>query len=263
MSILWRKVLFRAFLTAAASLSATLLIAFTVVPAFGGSMDGMGLIMCIVCPLVTAGPASAMQFYQIERLHQARAQIAQSHAQLDTMHTELRSAHAALAYSAQRDGMTGALNRESFFSALDASASGSGTLLFIDADHFKRINDTFGHAAGDEALKGLARVINAAIREGDYFGRIGGEEFAVFLSGLHQRDEVTAVAERIRKAVAGIQLASSEGQRIPLTVSIGAVSFSARCNVTELWKKADKHLYDAKNQGRNRVVMGGNISAAA
>ena len=98
--------------------------------------------------------------------------------------------------------MTGMLNRESFFAALEGSRrkSDRGALLIIDADHFKKINDNFGHLTGDAALLEIAAAISRAIRVGDILGRIGGEEFGAFLVGASDKEAIR-VAERIRREV--------------------------------------------------------------
>ncbi|TMV16891.1 GGDEF domain-containing protein [Rhizobium sp. Td3] len=256
---IWKKVLLRSFVAALVSIAASLAICFTIVPITGGSLDGVGLIMATVCPLVIAWPASALQFYQYERLRETRLALAESHRKLETMHGELKQAHEALAFTASRDAMTGALNRENFMLALKDARCRTGTVLFIDADHFKTINDTFGHLTGDEALKSIADRINACIRGEDFFGRLGGEEFAVFLHGVHENHKVLAIAQRICDEVSAVEMMTADGAVVPLSISIGTASFTRSRDMDRLCKEADNQLYEAKRRGRNRVVVGGNI----
>ena len=153
------------------------------------------------------------------------------------------------------DPLTGLRNRREFERALSAYGPRSpdpATLIYVDLDHFKRLNDTLGHAAGDAALQHVARLLEAAVRDGDLVARIGGEEFAVWLprAGLREGMEV---AERIRRSVAEKPLAWS-GSPYPLTTSCGIASFPELVgDVLNLPAAADAALYRAKQAGRNRV----------
>jgi diguanylate cyclase (GGDEF)-like protein len=160
--------------------------------------------------------------------------------------------------------MTGMLNRESFFSVLDGSRrkTDRGALLIIDADHFKKINDSYGHLTGDRALLEMAAAISSGVRAGDVLGRIGGEEFGAFLVGASDQEAIR-VAERIRRAVETIRFQPVDGRMLPLTVSIGGTHCGPDANVSELMHAADKRLYEAKGRGRNRAIFDGGISAAA
>jgi diguanylate cyclase (GGDEF)-like protein len=119
----------------------------------------------------------------------------------------------------------------------------------FDIDHFKRINDCFGHATGDEVLKKVARIARSVMRGDDVVGRIGGEEFVCLLSGL-DRQRALALAERLRRAV-------SEGDRsdgLPVTtISLGVALLRAGDTSTSLLERADAALYEAKEAGRNQV----------
>jgi diguanylate cyclase (GGDEF)-like protein len=150
--------------------------------------------------------------------------------------------------------MTGALNRDTFFQMLEAFASNGrgGSLLYIDADYFKRINDSFGHQTGDEALRGIARAIAAALDEDDIWGRIGGEEFAVCLA-TEDPEAALQIAEKIRYLVENITLFHKE-KVVPISVSIGAVTFASGFHADRMASEADRRLYRAKRYGRNRVV---------
>ena len=251
------RILLKSTLVAFSSLIASVLLAITVIPAIGGVVDGNAWLMLTICPLLIAGPASAVTFWQGERLKKAHRDLARTHAQL-------AAAHRRLEEKASRDHMTGMLNRESFFAALEGSRrrADRGALLIVDADHFKKINDSFGHLTGDTALLEIAAAIARAIRLGDILGRIGGEEFGAFLVGASDK-EAARVAERIRREVELIRFQPLDERTVPLTVSIGGTLCPPDANVSELMRAADKRLYEAKNRGRNLAIFDGGISAAA
>lgn len=251
------RIFLKSTLVAFSSLLASVLLSITVVPALGGSVDGSAWVMLTICPLAIAWPASAFTFWQSERLKSAHRELSRAHAQL-------AAAHRRLEEKASRDNMTGMLNRESFFAALDRSRrkTDRGALLIIDADHFKKINDSFGHLTGDTALLEIAAAISRAIRTGDILGRIGGEEFGAFLAGANDK-EATRVAERIRREVELIRFQPADERVVPLTVSIGGTPCGLDVNVSDLMRAADKRLYEAKSRGRNRAIFDDGISVAA
>jgi diguanylate cyclase (GGDEF)-like protein len=122
----------------------------------------------------------------------------------------------------------------------------------LDIDHFKRINDNFGHPVGDLAIKALAEICNQALRPHDILARYGGEEFVLTLP---HTDEAGArvVAERIRKAVEQLELASASGP-VRFTVSIGLSIYKKDLSLEHILERADQALYKAKQAGRNRIV---------
>lgn len=173
---------------------------------------------------------------------------------------QLNLAQLKLAVLASTDGLTGLLNRHGFMSAVELAmrddkgdTAQRGALLIVDADNFKQINDRFGHAAGDSALRLLGDNMQRMLRPEDRLGRIGGEEFAIYLPGLSALAAET-VAERVRHAVATADFAP-ENSREPLTVSIGGAAFEHPISFAELFRLADRQLYRAKAEGRNRVVF--------
>jgi diguanylate cyclase (GGDEF)-like protein len=139
-----------------------------------------------------------------------------------------------------------------------AARTGAGCgILMIDLDHFKRVNDTHGHLAGDDVLRAVAEAVRGEVRIYDSVGRFGGEEFVVLLPGIGQGHSV-AVAERIRDAVAELAVEVAGGARTVtgLSVSIGvAVHPAAGAAVDEVLGAADRAVYEAKNSGRNRVCV--------
>jgi two-component system cell cycle response regulator len=162
--------------------------------------------------------------------------------------------------SSTRDALTGAYNRRHFEDRLRAEiafavrhATDCG-LLLLDLDHFKRVNDTHGHPAGDEVLRHLSAIAGHTLRTEDVFARFGGEEFAVILRGASTRG-AGRLAERLREALAE-QHARYEGREIPVTLSAGCAALSCCTKPTpeDLVAVADRRLYLAKKAGRNRVV---------
>ncbi len=163
--------------------------------------------------------------------------------------------------SALRDGLTKAFNKRYFNERVDgeylaAVRSGSPlALLFLDIDHFKRINDAHGHPAGDYVLVELAKIAHGTLRNEDIFARYGGEEFAV-ISRATDVAEAESLAERLRRAVEEHAF-TYEGKSIPVTISVG-VARAPREGVgspAELIALADETMYTAKRSGRNRVCV--------
>ncbi|MBS0212843.1 MAG: GGDEF domain-containing protein [Proteobacteria bacterium] len=171
------------------------------------------------------------------------------------------SYHSELIDLAIYDSLTGFHNRRHFCAVLDEELGKTAgiaplSLLMLDLDHFKRINDQHGHLAGDHVLGMVARVVRERTPAGLPIGRLGGEEFAIALPGsdLHA---ATALAETLRAAVAATPVETS-GQVLTITVSIGIAQTSADiANRSSLFKHADDQLYRAKQEGRNRVCVAG------
>ncbi|HEY6632101.1 MAG TPA: GGDEF domain-containing protein [Rhizobiaceae bacterium] len=250
------RIFLKSTAVAFSSLLASLLLAIALIPALG-PVDGNAWLMLAICSLAIAWPVSAYAFWQGEKLRNAHRDLARTHA-------ELGAAHRRLEERASRDPMTGMLNRENFFAALEGSRrkTDRGALLIIDADHFKKINDSYGHLTGDKALLEIASAIASGVRAGDVLGRIGGEEFAAFLVGATD-EEAIGVAERIRREVEAIRFQPEDGRELSLTVSIGGTPCRPEANVSELMRAADKRLYEAKGRGRNRTIFDDGMPAAA
>ncbi|MFP4573461.1 MAG: diguanylate cyclase [Desulfobacterales bacterium] len=172
--------------------------------------------------------------------------------------TEQKHAEEKLKTLATTDALTGLWNRRYFLekAALEIKRArrygGEFSLLMIDIDDFKNINDAYGHAAGDAVLKQFAITMNKQLRQADLSGRLGGEEFGILLPNIGIEDALL-LAERLRQ-IAGKTPVKYEGRYIFLTVSIGAAAYQQETeSVQELFLRADRALYRAKREGRNRV----------
>ena len=157
-----------------------------------------------------------------------------------------------------RDELTGLYNRRKIMELLreEANLAKSGdynfVVCYLDLDNFKSVNDTFGHAVGDEVIQRFAKVMTKALRSIDYAGRIGGEEFLAILTNT-KMDECLIVAERIRSSMEAEKFERIT-DRPAVTVSIGAAQYDTADSLEYLLSRADGALYKAKEEGRNRVV---------
>lgn len=169
---------------------------------------------------------------------------------------ELQRLTAELKHRAIHDSLTGVLNRGAIIDALENEISRaqrektSVTVALIDADHFKAINDTYGHQVGDYALQAIAARMQSVLRPYDHLGRYGGEEFLVVAPA---QNGVRGLHKRICEAIAGTPFSTSAGE-LRITVSIGVAESNASINADKLILRADEALYGAKEAGRNRVV---------
>ena len=179
---------------------------------------------------------------------------------VDKRTKELKDTNIKLHLLATTDSLTGVKNRRSFFDSSDSMIpyirreKQSMGVLMIDIDKFKSINDTYGHAFGDDALKIVSAELHKIVRKSDIFGRIGGEEFAVTLP--HTSLEGTMlVAEKMRSSIEKLDFKNDDGEAILLRVSIGVAMLSDDDKTLEdVLQKADDALYKAKESGRNQVV---------
>ena len=130
--------------------------------------------------------------------------------------------------------------------------------MMVDIDFFKGVNDTHGHAAGDEVLRTVAGIIKQTLRESDIPARYGGEEFAVLLPFTHL-DEAKVVGERLRKAIENTSITINQGsedeKQIKVTISMGLAEFDSTESGEALFERADKALYNAKSNGRNQIQV--------
>ena len=153
------------------------------------------------------------------------------------------------------DGLTQIYNKRYFLETIDRELSRAVrykrplSLIMFDIDHFKKINDTHGHLAGDAVLAQMASLISGRIRREDVFARYGGEEFSLILPEI-DRDQALVLAEKVRKLVEKGSFAF-ESTKIPVTISIGVAACTESEDSASLIKRADEFLYDAKHSGRN------------
>ena len=173
---------------------------------------------------------------------------------------ELIQAREELRFRANHDALTGVLSRAAILSLLDrelqrgARAGTSTGILMLDLDHFKTVNDTYGHVTGDAVLKEVGHRVNQAVRSYDFLGRYGGEEFLAVLSECGPTD-LRTVAERVSSAIADVPIQAS-ATSLSVTISVGGVVTSNLAPGVALLSAADALLYEAKANGRNRVEIG-------
>lgn len=201
-----------------------------------------------------------VSFDDITELEEKNALLEDINSQLSMKEAEAKERNKELHYLATRDPLTGCLNRRAFYEAFGiefkkAKQSGAElSCIMADIDHFKRVNDNYGHSTGDDVIKLLADILQANTRKVDLVGRYGGEEFCVVLPGL-SIDEAVSVAERIRLRIkdGSIKVYDTKGPNV--TASLGVASiFDHAVDPAELNDQADKALYVAKESGRNQVV---------
>ena len=156
------------------------------------------------------------------------------------------------------DSLTTLYNSRWFYKQLDSEIDRSKrynhplTLLFMDIDHFKHYNDTYGHLEGDNVLARFAKVIKTCLRKMDTAYRYGGEEFTVILPETN-KDEVMAVAERIKDAIKNEKFLSQSGESISITISIGVTQYCPNESIATFVQRADKAMYLSKQRGRNQI----------
>jgi len=236
----WTRVYRTSGLLIAGSTAISIILTNILMEVFSQGLNVAGLMVAVVMPILLGGP---MMFY------------------LTLRHEQLRHANKQLERLAATDWLTTCLNRGAFTTQvlqdLDRHNAGpdgvGGSLLIIDADDFKGVNDRFGHQQGDAALRMIADAIRVSVRDTDLVGRLGGEEFGVYLTGT-DLDTTDQVAERIRLAISRLQFSPS-GLLHPLSVSIGGATFTLRADYNDLYRLADQRLYEAKHAGRDRVAL--------
>ncbi len=213
------------------------------------------------CTLVAATSKNAIiKADRAEEIEHTNHALTHAYTGLEAAHNELATAHAVIQQQALTDGLTGLPNHRAVMDQLEKELDRARryncpfSLLFFDADHFKRVNDTHGHAAGDAVLRQIGERARSFSRGGDTVGRFGGEEFVILLPEANAH-EASIVAERIRGAVAARPINASEvPEGIPMTISIGLTSYPDDGDTEQvLLAQADEAMYVAKRLGRNQV----------
>ncbi len=195
----------------------------------------------------------------LDQLHQNIQQELQMHELLRSRTQELEASNRKLGELAIRDGLTGAFRRGHIEAELRRQVKAwerqpeDFSILLLDIDFFKRVNDFHGHAVGDEVLRRLARRAQETLRGSDIFGRWGGEEFIVLLPATPLSQALEA-GERLREAIAGLEFTGEGGRSFGITVSVGVAQLVPGETAETLTQRADKALYAAKTAGRNRVL---------
>jgi len=176
-----------------------------------------------------------------------------------SFHHGMVEANRKLADMAAKDPLTGLYNARAYYGLCDSAlhqaqrSGGSFAMLFVDLDHFKRINDQYGHEAGDVVLKAVAQCLRRAVRQSDIVGRIGGEEFSVLLPDT-DRDGAMQLAEKLRSDIEAL-MPDIGTERLRITASIGVAGRQgAAQSIADVQRLADQAMYEAKRQGRNRVT---------
>jgi len=203
----------------------------------------------------------------VYELHDRNEDLTVRNSELTMMQEELSLANRKLELLATTDPLTGCYNRRYLFQMLEYQIAVEQryrvpfSLILFDVDHFKQINDTYGHHIGDEVLRHTSTLIRARLRESDIFARYGGEEFTIYLPHTESRDALR-LAEQLRYIVES-QVVSTDRGDIQITISMGLISIDGdsyegvnpKHFLVEVMRKADAALYQAKEQGRNRVVV--------
>lgn len=215
---------------------------FSIRYASGQPFTAFLFMMNSILPVLTAFPISIYIFIQ--------------NAKLKKTASELAEANRLLRIRADTDSMTGLLNRNAFLERIKPlnKTSDQAALLVVDADNFKTINDVYGHQAGDMALKAIVQALESSLSKQDIIGRIGGEEFAIFLPHTNS-DKAQITAEKLRNAVEKIRFIPIDDELYPLSISIGIAMFSSTFTTSQLMRMADQSLYQAKAKGRNQVAI--------
>lgn len=236
------QILLKATFVTALVVALSQIFSFSIRYASGQPFTAFVFLMNSIMPVLTGFPISMYIFIQ--------------NAKLKKTSDELTEANRLLQIRADTDSMTGLLNRNAFLEQVKHANKNctQAALLVIDADNFKNINDFYGHHAGDKALTAIVSALRSPLRMDDLIGRIGGEEFAVFLSNTDIA-EAQNIAEQLRKNVEAINFMPLPDQPYPLTISIGIALSSGIVTTAQLIRMADQSLYQAKANGRNQVVL--------
>lgn len=231
----WRRIFRTTGAFTAISVAISVILSNFFMETFSAGLNVPGLMVSILLPLVLGAPMTGLFMLKQEQLRHANAQLQR----LATI-----------------DALTGILNRGAFAAGVERhlqTRNGKGALLVIDADHFKAINDNFGHDRGDEALRLIADAIGASIGPADILGRLGGEEFGVYMPNA-TIEAAGHSAQTICHQINVIAFAA-DGRSHTLSVSIGGAVHAGPMAFRALYRLADDRLYLAKQAGRNQITL--------
>ena len=209
---------------------------------------------------VTPASAHAFSFWMLSEVFFAAPFLILITFMADQMLTWWRAREDHIRVLSRSDGLTGLANRRHIFSEANAAASASRdssplACVLLDLDHFKRVNDSHGHATGDRVLKATAECLTAMVRAGDSVGRYGGEEFLIILPNT-DATEAHAIAERCRAAIKALIVVNDQGEPVAISASFGLTLLSSSDgSIDAAIARADEALYQAKGNGRNRVEI--------
>lgn len=208
----------------------------------GYEISSRYLVVGVACAACVSTPMTLLFAYQENRIRK--------------LHLDLERAYASLERTARTDQMTGIANRDTFLTSVSARlASQDGWLILADADDFKQINDTYGHPVGDRVIAAIGKAMRGCVRGNDLCGRLGGEEFGIFIDS-DDPNAALAAAERIRLAVSALDFRVGPGRTISPTISLGFAR-ATKGHLDQSMREADEALYAAKRAGRNRTVRHG------
>ena len=222
----------------------------------------VGTLICALAMLMRVNSAhgTLLQALAAERQNAVLVQELQTYRRaLETENATLDSSLRAAASAANRDSLTGLFNRRhvtAFCEPLGEAVNAGRepvTLCMIDVDHFKQVNDRYGHPVGDEVLRAVGELLGARLREGDCLARIGGEEFMIVLRHC-DASRGRRVAESVRHNVAASEIRTRAGE-VPITVSVGVAQWGPGERLDDVIRRADHTLYGAKQSGRDRVEV--------
>jgi len=176
-----------------------------------------------------------------------------------SFHHAMVLANQKLADLAAKDPLTGLYNARAYYALCERAlmqarrSQAPFAMMFVDLDHFKRINDNYGHEAGDAVLRTVANALRLGVRQSDFLGRIGGEEFSAMLPDT-DLEGAAALAEKLRQDIENL-MPDIGGKRLPITASIGVAAAEAHAkSIAQIQSRADQAMYVAKREGRNRVT---------
>jgi len=202
-------------------------------------------------------------FHQIMKDRRHQEVINQKNAELRELLSQLARQNSELERLASTDALTGLTNRRRFLESLENERSrierygGALSLIMFDIDHFKKVNDTWGHAVGDAVLREIARAALQCLRKADIAARYGGEEFVILLPET-ELPGAALIASRLRHLVADTVIAQEQGPSLSVTLSVGVATLGPDESGEDLLNRADQAMYQAKNNGRNRVELSNN-----
>ena len=238
-------------LVALALVAGSVLVTLAMIEVFYPGSDGiwMALAVAVAVPVLIGVPTIWFLFSQDKKVRRLHERLREATEELKGLHDEAER-------RASLDAVTGLLNRESFMvrSRFRRRRTDAGYLLIIDIDQFKDVRDLHGPEAGDKALLAVVRVLRDEIRETDTLGRIGDEEFALFLSDMSP-EKAWDMAESIRRGVERVPFLPLPGVQVRLTVSIGIAPAPVNQRMYDIMVHADRSLFAARHGGRNRVAF--------